>query len=366
MSWTPIIALPNIDVQCPVETTNGAIMGYNDDRVAALCAENTNLQIFLNGFKDAFDQELAPSLLLLNADAPQSFRRAHAISGLRDALCTSAVPYAIAWVLKYQQTSFEPLFGNSFAFYPWTLDRLSEGMHASTPAMLAVHDVNEFAGQANPEILYRPLQRVDEPLLAKLLERWEACFGAQEPTEEDIALFRSLNMAYHAMQTPFTTAGTDYDTGRLVALWVSAFEIIGHVGVGNVNSWEVNRVLSGNLPRATWIQMHRCATFHNWLYLRIANVRNAYLHGNPQLENLLMLPGAHYDLSKYAAILYRMLLTQFLGLHHKLVLPVDKTAPDYAEQFAKACSEHFDFRDYQNRYEQALDTLLPVANALGW
>jgi hypothetical protein len=366
MPWTPIIALPNIDVTCAVESTNGAIMGYHDDRVAALCAENTNLQIFLNGFKDAFGQELAPSLLLLRSDAPASFRRSHAISGLRDALCASAVPYAIAWVLKYRRTSFDPLFSNSFAFYPWTLDRLSDGMHASTPAMLAVHDVNEFAGQANPEIMYRALQQVDEPLLGKLLERWEACFSAPEPAEADIALFRSLNMAYHAMQTPFTTAGTEYDTGRLIALWVSAFEIIGHVGGNDVSSRDVNRVLCGNRPRDEWVQTHRCATFHNWLYLRIAKVRNAYLHGNPQLENLLMLPGAHYDLSKYAAILYRMLLTQFLGLQHELVFPTDKDAPDYAQQFAKACSEHIEFTDYEDRYEQALDTLLPVANALGW
>ena len=125
-------------------------------------------------------------------------------------------------------------------------------------------------------------------------------------------------------------------------------------------------MLCGNRPRDEWVQTHRCATFHNWLYLRIAKVRNAYLHGNPQLENLLMLPGAHYDLSKYAAILYRMLLTQFLGLQHELVFPTDKDAPDYAQQFAKACSEHIEFTDYEDRYEQALDTLLPVANALGW
>ena len=38
MSWIPIIALPNIDVRCPVEGRYAAIMGYHDERVAALCA----------------------------------------------------------------------------------------------------------------------------------------------------------------------------------------------------------------------------------------------------------------------------------------------------------------------------------------
>lgn len=366
MPWIPIIALPNIDIECEVTSTNAAIVSYHDERLAALCAENANLQTFLNGFKDAFGQELAPSVLLLNSDAPDSFRRAHAIAGFRDLLCASAVPYATAWILKHKRTSLEPVFANSFAFYPWTLDRMSEGMHASTPAMLAVHDVDKFAGQANPEIMYLSLKWVDEPLLKRLMERWEACFGPQEPSESDTALFRSLNMAYHAMQTPFTTAGTDYDTGRLVALWVSAFEIIAHVGRSKANSREVNRILSGNSPPAEWSNTHRVATLNNWIYLRIADVRNAFLHGNPQLENLLILPGADYDLSKYAAVLYRILLTHFLSLHHELILPTDKSVSDWETTFAKGCADHFGFMDYQERYEEALETLRPVANTLGW
>ncbi|MGD9724752.1 MAG: hypothetical protein AB7I59_30945 [Geminicoccaceae bacterium] len=63
-----------------------------------------------------------------------------------------------------------------------------------------------------------------------LIDLWEVRFGTKDPEWPDRALFRSLNMAYYAAQTPFDAAGTPYDAGRLVGLWVSAYEILVHDG----------------------------------------------------------------------------------------------------------------------------------------
>ena len=87
------------------------------------------------------------------------------------------------------------------------------------------------ASPAGPaEIAHSTVKVLDEPLLQTLIERWEIRFGTKDPDWPDRALFRSLNMAYHAAHTPFDAARTPYDAGLLVGLWVSAYEILVHGG----------------------------------------------------------------------------------------------------------------------------------------
>ena len=124
------------------------------------------------------------------------------------------------------------LFGEAFAIYPWMLDRDYEHIIGNTPAILGMHEVTKFRGQSSPALFRTQLDvsDLDQPLLTELLARWQRRYKASQPQWEDIALFRSLNMAYHASLLPAASEATFYDVGRLVSLWVSAFEILVHPG----------------------------------------------------------------------------------------------------------------------------------------
>ena len=93
-------------------------------------------------------------------------------------------------------------------------------------------EVKELRPQSTPGIVHRPLVRrdIDRPLLAALLQRWQHRYQTLTPTWEDTALFRSLNMANAASKIPASADGTNYDVGRSVGLWVSAFEVLVHNG----------------------------------------------------------------------------------------------------------------------------------------
>jgi hypothetical protein len=125
------------------------------------------------------------------------------------------------------------LFGEAFAIYPWMLDRRYEDVIGSTPAILGTHEALQLQGT----IVARPVSHTARPRATStthsLRRSWRAGAGATRPHSprgEDVALMRSLNMAYHASLLPAGTDTTFYDVGRVVSLWVSAFEILVHPG----------------------------------------------------------------------------------------------------------------------------------------
>jgi len=233
VSWIPVVTLPNVDVKLPVQGRYAAIVSYHDKRLGTLRRQHPSFRRFLNGFRDAFGRLQRPSVLMLAEEKYDTYRQSEAIGAFRDVLALSVVPYARAWVLSHSRTSLDPLYSNAFGFYPWMIDNRYEGMIASTPAMMAWDESDRFSGRIiSPEIGYYTVTTADEPLLKALIERWQVRFGSMNPKWPDRALFRSLNQAFHAAQTHFHTAGTPYDAGRLVALWVSAFEILAHRAPG--------------------------------------------------------------------------------------------------------------------------------------
>lgn len=345
MSWFPVVTLPNVDIRVAVAGQHIAIVPYRDKRLGTLRREHPKLRRFLNGFRDAFNRIHRPSVLIVHQDKYDAYRQSEAIAAFRDLLALSVVPYSRAWVLKHRRTNQEPVYSNAFDFYPWMIDRHYDDLIASTPAMLASDETIKFSGRISPEIGYYAVMEVDDPLLQALIKRWEVRFDSPNPKWPDRALFRSLNQAFYAAQTPFHTAGTPYDSGRLVGLWVSAFEILAHQGTGaSSNMKEVLRVLCG--PKTKKPAIRRT------VYDRLNRARNNYLHGDDvstQQPDRLM---------HFAAVLYRLMLTEFLGLHRELApFPARKTKR-WADHIGKDFALQWAFEDYQERYEKALDTFL--------
>ncbi len=358
MTWQPLVVLPNINVQHVVETRHAALVNLSHDRIRTLWKQYPALEYFLTGFKNAFGRQEFPSVLMMPDGAPETFRTSRAVSAFRDLIALSVIPWNRANAILRRGPGWEPVFGDSFDFYPWMLGKDYRMMIAFTPAAFSMDDPKDFAGQNSPGVPSYPLDYVDEPLVEELLRRWEKRFGVEEPQWEDRALFRSLNMAFEATRMPFITAGTSYDTGRLVALWVSAFEILTHQGSGMIGKYDVLALLLG-LPAGHKFELkqrHTCPTLHQWALETIYAARDDYLHGNPVADDRLKLPGTDYDLSAYSSLLYRVLLAQFLNLQLPLP-PFELSTVEGQKAAGKAISDRISFERYGDKIEDALYTM---------
>lgn len=361
--WTAIAVLPNIAVHEPVEGGVAALAGANDPRVRALCAAAPRLADFLGRFTDAFGEPVAPVVLLRRTDAPALYGGIDALASFRDALALSVIGQNRAYEIV-RPRGHRICYSNAFAFYPWMLDRHGEDLVAFTPAMTALHEVAAFHGQAAPELPVMTLGAadIDAPLLEALLARWRERYRTSRPSWQDRALFRSLNMANQAAQLPAGTDTTLYDAGRMIALWVSAFEILAHPGTAQSGLGKVYDLLEQvvwEYPQSAH-RRYRChgpkhggsdrRTVACRLYSALHKARNDFLHGNAIAPSRLRLTRCDRSLFQFAAPLYRMALTAFLPL--PAAAPIPDT--DDPEVLGAAIAEHIERASFQKTIEKAL------------
>ena len=236
-------------------------------------------------------------------------------------------------------------------------------MIALTPAITALHDVDALYGHSSPEVSPSALRRrsLDAPLLQELLDRWEARYRTGRPSWENIALFRSLNMANQACLIPGGRDVVMHDYGRLTGLWVVAFETLIHPGEdGQAGKLQVFQLLK----RIQWMdrscahrryvvreqRRRRRKTLACWLYERIHVCRNDFFHGNPVNLRSLTLPKSRRLMENHAASLYRLALSAFLDLTWKEPIPSGEGLEGLVEYSARRS----DFETTQSLHEQAL------------
>lgn len=361
--WIPVFILPNIPLEAAIGCEIAALAPANDPRVAALKRAHPSFRRFLNRFSDNFGEKFEPSVLILDAAAPPIFRDVTALASFRELIALSAVTHGRALELRYPR-GHRVLFGEAFAIYPWMLDRHYEDVIGSTPAILGTHELSRFKGQSSPALFRTSLGEtdIDQPLLAALMARWRRRYEAAEPAWEDVALMRSLNMAYQASLLPAGTDATFYDVGRVVSLWVSAFEILVHPGgSGQANRDKVFEMIE----RTPWAEVESSQliydtggktkvkrTLASWLYQVLYECRNDFLHGNPVERNNLFLPTPQRTIFEYAAPLYRIALTAFLPLTYGVQMPSSEDARALGAYIA----DHLDFMGPQKSAEEALLT----------
>ena len=168
---------------------------------------------------------------------------------------------------------------------------------------------------------------LDKPLFEALMSRWKRYYVGKRQRWSDRALFRSLNMASQAAQMPAGMDATVYDLGRMISLWVSAFEILAHPRTSKSGPIQVY----GLLERVSYLdrKVDRRAYMWRkpqgkkvwprrplpcWLYSKLYQTRCDFLHGNPIKISRLNTKGAKVGLFWIAPSLYRLALTGFLGL----------------------------------------------------
>lgn len=361
--WTPVFVLPNIPLEAAIGCEIAALAPANDPRVAALKRAHPSFKRFLNCFADNFGEKFEPSVLILNTAAPPIFRDVTALASFRDLFALSAITHGRTLELLHSH-GHRVLFGEAFAIYPWMLDRHYKDVIGSTPAILGTHELSRFKGQSSPALFRTSLgeRDIDQPLVAALMTRWRRRYEATEPCWEDVALMRSLNMAYQASLLPAGTDTTFYDVGRVVSLWVSAFEILVHPGAsGQANREKVFEIIertpwakeeSSRLVHDTVGKTRVKRTLASWLYQILHECRNDFLHGNPVERSSLFLPTPQRTICEYAAPLYRIALTAFLPLTYGIPMP---SAED-ACAFGAYTADHMVFMGPQESSEEALLT----------
>ena len=166
----------------------------------------------------------------------------------------------------------------------------------------------------------------------------------QDLSWDDSKLMRALNMAFHASQPPADQAATVFDYGRLLALWVSAFEILVHTG----NRADKAKVLE-HLNGVAWVATE-CRKKAQEVCRAIYNRRNDFLHGNPidvdSVEPLM----SRDSLFGAAAPLFRMALAAFLGLERER----PRSPLDDVENLAKEIAAETAFLECQKDFETAM------------
>ena len=244
MTWMPVWALPNISLDEPVNGEWIALAPVSDPRVQGLMESHANFRTFMGRFRNSHGEPIEPALIIRQGEAPEWVATSEAIASFRDAVVAATVPWARTLNVVHQDCPGLVVYSNFFWVYPWMIDRHYHYMVALTLAIGALNDVAALYGQSSPEVSPTDLQRrnLDEPLLQELLRRWEAGYGTIQPTWENLALFRSLNMANQACLIPGGQDVVMHDFGRITGLWIAAFEILVHPGGnGQANKLKVFR-----------------------------------------------------------------------------------------------------------------------------
>jgi hypothetical protein len=186
-------------------------------------------------------------------------------------------------------------------------------------------------------------------------------------------------MAVQAGSIP-ANVPTIFDLGRSISLWVSAFEILSHPRVEWASLFTVYRLFEGvdycdrNVGRrqyAAYVPEREKAKRKRaglklaryplpcWIYGKLYQARNHFLHGNPIPKNALSPKGTKNGLFWLAPSLYRLALTGFLDL--SIDPSVRKKLP---YRFSDAASTYPRFRklfraqDFQSMSERALLRIL--------
>jgi hypothetical protein len=371
--WDPVFVLPNVDLVADIGCETTVLAPARDGRVSAIRRASPMFRRFLNRFSDNFGQKFEPAVLIIRSEHGPAERDVTRIASFRDLIAVSTTTNAWSSELRGRR-GHRAMFGETFAIYPWMLDRHDEHMIGSTPAILGMHEVARFKGQSSPSV-FRPKvghDDVDQPLLAALMAAWVRRYDAPTPAWRDIALMRSLNMAYNASLLPAGTEATFYDVGRVVSLWVSAFEILVHPGgKGRAGPTQVFDLIESTpwllaasraLDHETGGRTPIARTTASWIYQSLYRCRNEFLHGNPVERADIMLETPVRTVLEYAAPLYRLALTAFLPLTY------DDAPPPAADVKGVAgyISGLMDFRAPQKAAEQALLTAIrpPVTTPL--
>jgi hypothetical protein len=333
-AWKPIAVLPNLSIDAAIDGGVIAFAPVSDPRVLAACAAVPKFADFLSRFTDAFGVRLEPAMLIIRTDA-EPLLSGDALLSFRDLVAMSVIPYCRSLSTVYG-TTHRIVYSNTFWIFPWTLSNDSRFLVMSSPALNGTHVVEQFGGQSTPEMPIVSLKDFDKALFDALLTHWKRHYLGKRKRWRDRALFRSLNMAFQAAALPAGVGTNMFDLGRSISLWVSALEILSHPGDGKAGLDTVYPLFEKLAYCDSKVGARRYAAYHPgkkkkvpkrrsplpcWMYGKLFEARNHFLHGNRVTARMLSPKGSKDGLFWLAPPLYRLGLGGFLDLVVETNLP---------------------------------------------
>ncbi len=302
--WELAFVLPNLrlpdppsaneyPIVPPLEAGDVAIVPATDSRVVAIASASAAAKKLLYGFVSVTKRQVLPSALIYRASAPPSINT-EAMVAFRNAIAISRI--VRSWLLGSDD---DRLYSDVFDFYPARISR-TDRLLVLSPALIELFsDDAPFQGMPAPHICQPPGPLYADYYLDRALKQlWLEHFqeGISDPFHR--ALFRSLEIAYMALATPFRNQASLYEWGVNLTLWVNALEILAHPAAFG-DSGQVGRVdvidLLGTYTwgreslsatpytieyRAGGKRFSRAVTPIQWACWKLYDVRNDFLHGN--------------------------------------------------------------------------------------
>lgn len=316
--WEIVFILPNLKLDKPFENDFLAIVPHNDSRILEITKEISFVEKIVNSFIDQFRQKKYPAFLIKSDNCPVEFDVSEAIIGFRNLFAISCLVKAYEHSLNHSFVAF-PLFSEYFDFYPITVAIDKKDLVIFSPAVLGVDEPEQFIGQTSPGLPTEYIAQPDEYLANNLVFVWEKAYIKSARRKWKIrALFRSLEMAYHASAMPSKNNSSIYDYGSNISLWVSALEILSHPPKGNANLKTVINLLdkykwrNGYLNKKQFLykKKENRVTLVSKLYAELYKARCDFLHGN-SVEKSRLFPFKKKNrqpLNHFAPLIYKVAL----------------------------------------------------------
>ena len=327
LGWDLLFILPNLSVPKPSPFDGGAlrIIAGDDPIVSQLRANpgNATGRQMLQAFEDQFGNSYSPGCLAIGAGAPGAARTAAAIRAFRNCC-------AVATILTARTGgSWQPSYSDHFDLYPLAPGK--DGRIITNDAIVLDGGLlpRGFAGQSSP-LIRNPSHfrcQPSKPLLGRLVEVWQTCYLKKAQRRGLLRMFRSLEIAFHALRFPTDSLLSVHEVGLRIVLWVSAFEVLlypkqkgAKVNLATVLdsieavAWRDNDLKHRRYPTRV-LGVKKRAALPAAIYFHLYRARNDFAHGN-NLSNRA-LRRARFGLRRMvdaAPLLYRAVLEQQLDV----------------------------------------------------
>lgn len=317
--------LPNLRLDQPIETKFVGLLSDTDPRVLEIVKRDLAVSALINGFFDQNGNKCSVSVLVVHDDAPNSAKNINALVSFRNIFAISCILRGWQFTVGSLNAS-GTLYSDYFDFYPFSPTRDGKNLLLMGHALNSFDSPDNFRGQTYPDILITDNFLRPEPhdiIFNFLKKAWVTRFEKGRSAWHFNRLFRSLAIAYHACSVPKKNSLLFYDLGVSVALWVSAFEILVHPGKsGKADAPAVWALLSKARLQDRTLKRQRRIKYRGkiisgkaveFLYSRLYEARNDFLHGNPVTPNdaLFKSPKPHGKvtlLNHLAPLLYQVAL----------------------------------------------------------
>ena len=331
-TWHLFLILPNLcpPIPSPFASEYLYLCSGNDPvlgDVADTPGDNTG-KAMIGQYQNWFRKAYTPGCLLVRSDAPASLREAETLRAFRNVCALSVISHCMARQLA-GRAQWVPLYSDFFMFASYVAAKNGWIQNLDGPVGGMDDDLEHFTGQCSGQIGIPDgfSLTVDQVLLKRLLKAWMKHYITEPADPAFVRLFRSLEVAFQAARFPSDGLSSINDIGTRIGLWVSAFEVLLHPGVGKVDKVRVQEAIGGvqlstvRLTRKRFSVKHRNVDQMVALPARIYDdlyaARNGFMHGNPVEARDLRFGRSikRARLVDLAPVLYNLALRAFLNPH---------------------------------------------------